>query len=190
LARPPCVRCLLLAVLALAGVTGAWTAPSGASCGMASPAPSPALAEALRPRGAPLLVHVWAIWCRPCVAEWPALAGFLRGLEGRRIRLVILSLDDETRAADSARVLGRAGAPGCPLRAGSEAAAPVLRGLDPEWDGELPSTFVLDADGRLVLAQRGATDTAGLREVLDRMAPPKPAPAATRGGHKKEEGHE
>jgi thiol-disulfide isomerase/thioredoxin len=147
-------------------------------CGTAAPASAAALAEALRPQGSPLLVHVWASWCRPCVAEWPSLAEFLRGVEGRGVRLVTLSLDDESGAAAAGRVLRRAGAPGCGLRADADEAAPLLRGLDPDWDGALPTTFVLDATGRLVLAQRGATDMNGLREALDRAAVPMPDPAA------------
>jgi hypothetical protein len=85
---------------------------------------------------------------------------------------VILSLDDEDRADAAAQVLCRVEAPGCGLRAGADEAAPVLRGLDPEWDGALPATFVLGADGRLVLAQRGVTDMKELRVAIDRIAPP------------------
>ena len=165
--------CIALACAAVAAGT-----PSRPSCSTIPPAGPAALAEALRPQGTPLVVHVWASWCRPCVAEWPFLAGFLRGLEVRGVRLVTLSLDDESGAAAAGRVLRRTGAPGCGLRADADEAAPVLRGLDPDWDGAVPTTFVLDANGRLVLAQRGATDTGGLREALDRASSPKPDPAA------------
>ena len=84
--------------------------------------------------------------------------------------MVTLSLDDESGAAAAGRVLRQAGAPGCGLRADPDAAVSVLRRLDPQWDGALPTTFVLDANGRLVLAQRGATDTTGLRAALERAA--------------------
>jgi hypothetical protein len=86
------------------------------------------------------------------------------------VRLVTLSLDDESGKAAADRVLRRAGAPGCGLRAEADEAAPVLRGLDPDWDGALPTTLVLDVNGRLVLAQRGVTDAERLREALDRAA--------------------
>jgi thiol-disulfide isomerase/thioredoxin len=178
LAGIPAVRSLVGVLLAWAALAGA--SPSRGSCGTASAATAAALAEALRPRAAPVVVHVWASWCRPCVAEWPSLAGFLRGLEGRGARLVTLSLDDESRAAAASRVLREARAPGCGLRADADEALPVLRGLDPAWDGALPTSFVLDANGRLVVAQRGVTDTDGLRDAVDRARLPKPDPAAAR----------
>jgi thiol-disulfide isomerase/thioredoxin len=169
LAGLPAGRGLVGVALTCAAVAAA--APARPSCGTALPASASALTEALRPeKGRPLLVHVWASWCRPCVAEWPSLAEFLRGLEGRGVRLVTLSLDDESGKAAADRVLRRAGAPGCGLRAEADEAAPVLRSFDPDWDGALPTTFVLDVNGRLVLAQRGATDTERLREALDRSA--------------------
>jgi thiol-disulfide isomerase/thioredoxin len=164
--------------VALLGAAVAVPAPSRPSCDTASPVNAAVLTEALRPQGTPLLVHVWASWCRPCVAEWPSLAEFLRGLESGGVRVVTLSLDDESGAAVAGRVLRRAGAPGCGLRADADEAAPVLRGLDPDWDGALPTTFVLDANSRLVLAQRGVTDTGGLREALDGAATAKPDPPA------------
>jgi hypothetical protein len=102
-----------------------------------------------------------------------SLADFLRDVLGRGVGVVILSLDDADRAGAAAQVLRQAGAPGCGLRVEADEATPALRSLDPEWDGALPSTFVLDVNGRLVLAQRGATDTEGLQEALDRAAPPR-----------------
>jgi hypothetical protein len=114
------------------------------------------------------------------VAEWPSLADFLRSLEGRGVRLVTLSLDDASREAAVEQVLRRAGAPGCGLRSDADEADPVLRGLDPGWDGALPTTLVLDANGRLVLAQRGATEVDGLRQALDRASTARPdSPAAS-----------
>jgi thiol-disulfide isomerase/thioredoxin len=176
LARPWPVRSSVGVALTCAAV--AFATPARTPCSTASPASAATVTEALRPQGTPLLVHVWASWCRPCVAEWPSLAEFLRGLEGRGVRLVTLSLDGESSSAAAGRVLRRAGAPGCGLRADADEALPVLRGLDPDWDGALPTTFVLDANGRLVLGQRGATDTDGLRDALDRAATAKPDPPA------------
>ena len=164
--------------VALAWAAVAFATPARTPCSTASPASAATLTEALRPQGTPLLVHVWASWCRPCVAEWPSLAEFLQGLEGRGVRLVTLSLDDESGAAAAHRVLRRAGAPGCALRADADEALPVLRGLDPDWDGALPTTFVLDANGRLVVAQRGVTDTGGLGDALERVLLSKPDPHA------------
>jgi thiol-disulfide isomerase/thioredoxin len=163
---------MVFAALAFASAAPVLATPPAPACQGFPRMNAVALREVLHPRGPATIVHVWASWCRPCLAEWPPLADFLRSLEGRGVGLVILSLDDEDRADAAARVLRQVGAPGCGLRAGADEAAPVLRGLDPEWDGALPATFVLDGDGRLVLAQRGVTDMEELRGAIDRTAPP------------------
>lgn len=158
-------------IVALAAATMLAASPSSPAptCEALPRADAAALTAALHRTGRATLVHVWASWCRPCVAEWPALAELLRDVQGRGVQTVILSLDHEDRAAAAARVLHRARVPGCGLRADLDAATPALRGLDGEWDGALPSTFVLDASGRLSLAQRGATDLPELRRALDRL---------------------
>src|SRR5262249_24740176 len=72
--------------------------------------------EALKPAGRAVLVPLWASWCRPCAAEWPVLAPWLRRLGGRPLDVVTVALDDGAEAP--AALLGRlGGVPGRALRA-------------------------------------------------------------------------
>jgi thiol-disulfide isomerase/thioredoxin len=116
------------------------------------------LGAALRPTGGhPLLVHVWAGWCAPCVAEWPQLAGTLRRLDPR-VDVLTVALDEGEDAPSPARVLARLGAVrGRHLVASPTGAARPLSTVDPSWDGSVPTTLLLDPQGRVVLAQRGLT---------------------------------
>lgn len=41
------------------------------------------------------LVHFWATWCPPCVAELPGLMATSRSLSGRGLTLVAISMDDD-----------------------------------------------------------------------------------------------
>jgi thiol-disulfide isomerase/thioredoxin len=129
--------------------------------------------HALRPAlGRPLLVHLWASWCRPCVSEWPAFAAWLRRVPADGVDVLNLSIDEaETRPAAEG-VLARLGPlPGRSLAASMDDVFPAIHALDPEWDGALPTTFLLDGDGRLALAQRGSTRVDALAAAIERLAP-------------------
>jgi hypothetical protein len=84
---------------------------------------------------------------------------------------VLLSID---RAADekiAAQRLHKAGGPvGESLRADARDAMPAVRRLDPNWDGALPTTYVIDAQGKLTLTQRGLTDLTQVDQELGRIA--------------------
>ncbi|HKC13246.1 MAG TPA: TlpA disulfide reductase family protein [Vicinamibacteria bacterium] len=129
------------------------------------------LGRALRPdKGRPLLVHVWASWCVPCRAEWPRLAAYLRQLGDKRLDVVTVALDEPSQAEAAARVLEESGGvPGRCLLAAAEPAGPVLRSIDAEWDGSLPTTLLFDAGGSVRLAQRGVTRLVALEKEVDRV---------------------
>jgi thiol-disulfide isomerase/thioredoxin len=128
--------------------------------------------SALRPEaGRARLIHVWASWCLPCTAELPELAAGLRR-RADRVDVVMLSVDGPEQAQDVATLLARAGrAPGRALRASSGAALVPLRALDGEWDGAVPTTWLLAPDGHLLLAQRGGSDLPALWQAIDRTKP-------------------
>jgi thiol-disulfide isomerase/thioredoxin len=128
---------------------------------------SPAQLQAALAPGRARVVHLWASWCRPCMGEWPHLAALLRKA---RVEVVTLALDDAPARAQAA--LQRVGAPGRALLASAADAAALLHALDSGWDGALPSTLVLDASGRVALAQHGFTDLEELAAAIDRVTPP------------------
>ena len=130
------------------------------------------MTAALRPAaGRTRLVHLWASWCVPCAAELPALAAELRRV-GSRIDVVLIALDDPSGAVAATRLLERAGGvPGLTLRASPRDAMPAVRAVDHEWDGAIPTTYLITPEGRLALAQRGGTELSLLVRAIDRLAP-------------------
>ncbi len=132
----------------------------------------PAVAEALRPKGGrPVLVHLWASWCKPCVAEWPALVEWLRPLPDRGVDVVTLSVDEPDTVPAAAKVLARLGrVPGRAFAASLDDALPAIRERDPDWDGSLPATFLLDGKGALAVSQHGLTRPEAFDSTLQRLA--------------------
>jgi thiol-disulfide isomerase/thioredoxin len=148
--------------------------PSGTS---SAPARADAKAVAAvvepAPHARPRLIHVWASWCVPCVAEWPALAERFRRWSEHPLDIVSIALEDVDDGGPPGAVLQSAGAvPGRHLWTTFDGAVPAIRRLDPEWDGALPTTFIVDAHGTLVLAQRGVTRMSALDAKIEALFPP------------------
>lgn len=103
-------------------------------------------------RGKVLLVNLWATWCAPCVKEMPSLDRLERALGGDRFQVVALSVDREGLekvqpffAQLGIRDLGIfLDPPGQALRA--------FRALG------LPTSYLIDADGRVLGSFAGAKE--------------------------------
>lgn len=99
------------------------------------------------PGATAVLVNVWATWCDACREEMPAILKFARAHRADGLRLVLVSADDEDQRAQVAAYLARAGASGATafIKHGDDDA--FVNGLDPNWTGALPASFLYDAQG-------------------------------------------
>lgn len=151
---------ILVGVLGLLVVFGLSTKPKRV---VARPAPALAT-QTLQPptvalaslRGHPLLVNFWASWCHPCQKEAPELERFAR--EGGGVRLVGVDTGDNAR--DARTFIHRYGWN-----------FPVLRDFDNSVADHygiagLPTTFALDAHGRIVAKLIGPQTRASLDQAL------------------------
>jgi len=132
--------------------------PLSTTAALAS-AVDPATAETLAgllPRGPsakPLLVNVWAPWCKPCAKEMPSLEAWAKAHP--EVTVVGLSVDGTpAEVAAAAKKFGASFpvgtfAPGAPGKLGLDAA--------------LPATFFYTPEGALVRGWFGAVDFAGFK---------------------------
>jgi cytochrome c biogenesis protein CcmG/thiol:disulfide interchange protein DsbE len=142
---------------------------SGGSGDSGKPAP-PLPTAVLRPpettlaslRGKPALINFWASWCVPCRQEAPELERFQRSLHGSA-QLVGIDYTDQTDAARS--FIHRFGwtFPVLSDPDGIYGARYALKGL--------PTTVVLDPEGRIVEVLSGPQSAADLRQALRAVAP-------------------
>jgi thiol-disulfide isomerase/thioredoxin len=96
-------------------------------------------------RGHAVLVNFWASWCHPCQKEAPQLTRFAQQAKGIRL----IGVDTGDNAHDAARFISRYGW-----------SFPVLRDADSTTGDRyglpgLPTTFALDAQGRIVRTLTG-----------------------------------
>ena len=108
-------------------------------------------------RGAPVLVNFFASTCVPCVTEMPALEEVHQQL-GDQVRFLGLAMQD--RPEDAEALVERTGItyPAAQDKDGSAIAA--LGGT------VLPTTVLLDAEGRIVETHSGQLDADQLRSLL------------------------
>jgi thiol-disulfide isomerase/thioredoxin len=141
-------------------------------------------------RGRVYVVNLWATWCGPCRMEIPGLKRVYEDYRARGVEFVGLTAQDPSE--DSEKVSQFVGEYGVSYRVGWidketmlalanwNAPAPRRPGVFP-----IPQTFVVAADGHVVLRVRGYNPRvpemirAGVIKALE-LSPP-PAPAARPG---------
>ena len=111
-----------------------------------------------RLRGKVVLVNFWATWCAPCVEEMPALAKLRDRLAPRGFEVIAVNQGEMPQ-----RVIAFVNRSGLDL--------PILMDRDKEvaraWRVRaLPTTFVVDAAGRIRFHAEGEIDTGSALEEL------------------------
>ena len=109
-----------------------------------------------------LLIDVWATWCKPCLQALPELEALARARAVDGLVVVAISQDDDAAAVRKvARDLGieRVRVLLDPGHAAAEALAPPA----------MPSTFLIDSDGRIVRTFSGYQDPAIVRAAVDAL---------------------
>lgn len=110
-------------------------------------------------RGKPTVVHFWASWCGPCTKEAPEVARLPAALRGRAN---VVGVDWSDSHGGAERFVRKHGwtFPVLEDDAGRTGTAWHIQGL--------PTTFVLDAQGRIVEKLTGPQTVKGLEAALSR----------------------
>lgn len=109
--------------------------------------------------GQVVLVNLWATWCPPCKAEMPALEAFYQ--KYKEDGFVIVAVNDGDPTADVIQFVSD-----------YELSFPVW--LDPSYIAteqafktlNLPSSFVIDRDGTIVLSWVGGINSKNLEKYV------------------------
>lgn len=125
-----------------------------------------------RHAGVPLVVHIWAMSCGPCLAELPKWGAFAKQRPG--VALVLVRFDQAPVAASEAR-LARAGLAAVESWGVAGEADEYLRAsVDRKWIGDVPRTMLIAPDGD-VTSIRGTADLSSVEQWVDQVKAGRPA---------------
>ena len=100
-------------------------------------------------KGKVIFMNLWATWCPPCIAEMPGINKLYNKVDSKKVAFIMLSLDrDFQKAIDFNE------------RKGYDFEIYKLEGRMPEMyqSQSIPSTFVINAEGKLVMTHQGMGD--------------------------------
>ena len=149
------LACLLLATQASADERITWIT-------------APELGQLLEARrGTVVLVNFWATWCAPCLKEIPALMELADELSPSGFALVAVSLDDPDMGEAQILSFMDRFFPGFTTyaRLDYEMSTPVAV-IDPVWNEILPTSYLLDRDGRVAAKIQGGKSKADFAATI------------------------
>jgi thiol-disulfide isomerase/thioredoxin len=116
-------------------------------------------------RGETIVLNFWGSWCAPCRAEAPALGQLARQLHSRGVRFVGVDIRDEPDSALAFMQQFNVDYPS--ISDPSDEIALEFRATVPPAD--IPTTLVIDRDGRIADRIFGASSYSELLSVIDQV---------------------
>jgi len=114
-------------------------------------------------RGKVVLLNFWATWCAPCLVEMPRFSQWQQAYGSRGLQILGVSMDDSREPVVR---LAHQRPPGYPLIMGDAALAKLYGGVY-----GLPTTFLIDGQGRVVARYRGEADLKELEAKILSLLP-------------------
>ena len=132
-----------------------------------------------RPGTRAVFINVWATWCEPCRREMPDILRFARDPKQRGVRVLLLSADDLQDRHAVSNFLTSVGVD-FPSYLKSGDSRTFMNAIDPGWDGNIPTSWLLDPGGKRVHLWNGSLTYEQLVDRVEQLFP-----RGQRGGHGK-----
>lgn len=112
------------------------------------------------------LVNVWATWCAPCRLEYPDFVVLHRMYGARDFEFVSLSTDVADKRDKALEFLTEthSALPNYIYPADDKYA--MIEAIDPDWNGALPYTVLIEPGGEIVWKHQGTVDFSELKKVI------------------------
>jgi peroxiredoxin len=112
------------------------------------------------------LVNFWATWCAPCVAEFDEFVTINRMYRHRDFELVLVSLNRPEEEPAVLEFLKHQQASNRNLIFASAARDPLINAFNPEWQGEVPYTVLINPEGKIIHSESGSIDALALKRAI------------------------
>lgn len=112
------------------------------------------------------LINVWATWCGPCIIEFPEFIVLQRMYGARDFEFVSLSADKPEQEEKVLKFLQDKNAPVSNYLFSKDDKYALIEAVDPEWNGALPYTILVEPGGEVVWKHQGEVDFYELKRVI------------------------
>ena len=114
-----------------------------------------------------VLLNAWASWCKPCRDEMPGLLRLGREYKDRGLDVILVAID-ESEIVDSidGPLLQKWGVDFPTYYARDSSDDAFILGLNPEWNGALPASFIYNGSGKLLEMMVGGRSYAQLKRKI------------------------
>ncbi|MFY0628490.1 MAG: redoxin domain-containing protein [Reichenbachiella sp.] len=112
------------------------------------------------------LVNLWATWCGPCVIEYPEFVDIHRMFEGRGFEFVSVSADNMESKGKALKFLQKKNSALTNYIFSESDKYALIEAIDPDWDGALPYTALVEPGGKVVYKKMGSIDPFELKKTI------------------------
>jgi thiol-disulfide isomerase/thioredoxin len=114
------------------------------------------------------VINFWATWCAPCVAELPAFEKVSRDYDKTKVRFIFISLDSPGQIEKQLIPFLKKNKIDSEVSVMMETDANLwIDKVDASWQGNIPSTLILNNTKKIRYFHPEAIDEQGLRKLIN-----------------------
>ena len=112
------------------------------------------------------LINVWATWCGPCIIEYPEFITIHRMYYGRDFEFISISADEIANQDKALAFLKKTQSGVQNYIFDGKDKYSLIEAIDPEWNGALPYTLLVEPGGKVVYATQGTIKPLALKKTI------------------------
>ncbi len=112
------------------------------------------------------LINIWATWCGPCVTEFPEFILMQQMYGARDFEFISISADNPAKKDKVHSFLKKKQAATKNYLFSLDDKYKLIEAVDPEWQGALPYTILVEPGGKIVYAKQNTIDALKMRQTI------------------------